>query len=112
MSNTYYGFGYDPKESENHFYVVVPKEATAEVEIYERFHWDIDEQKITSKELAIFSSRLNSKKFPLVIEWIDKQYLKPELLVSHYFKMEEIQNALHIFEHQPQSCCKIILNFD
>jgi hypothetical protein len=40
MSNTYYGFGYDPKESENHFYVVVPKEATAEVEIYERFHWD------------------------------------------------------------------------
>ncbi len=72
----------------------------------------IIQQKITSKELAIFSSRLNSKKFPLVIEWIDKQYLKPELLVSHYFKMEEIQNALHIFEHQPQSCCKIILNFD
>ena len=51
MSNTYYGFGYDPKESENHFYVVVPKEATAEVEIYERFHWDIDEQKITSKDI-------------------------------------------------------------
>ena len=51
MSNTYYGFGYDQKESENHFYVVVPKEATAEVEIYERFHWDIDEQKITSKDI-------------------------------------------------------------
>ena len=25
MSKTYYGFGYAPSESENHFYVIIPK---------------------------------------------------------------------------------------
>ena len=52
MSEKYFGFGYDPTESENHFYVVVPKNATDEVEIYERFHWDEGEQKITKKALT------------------------------------------------------------
>ena len=51
MTKEYYGFGYDPTESENHFYVIVPKEATGIVEIYERFHWDLDEQKITGKDI-------------------------------------------------------------
>ena len=51
MSNTYFGFGYDPNESENHFYVIIPKETNAEVEIYERFHWDIGNQKITNKDV-------------------------------------------------------------
>ena len=51
MSNTYFGFGYDPNESENHFYVIIPKETNAEVEIYERFHWDIGDQKITNKDV-------------------------------------------------------------
>jgi hypothetical protein len=51
MSNKIFGFGYDPTESENHFYVVIPKEATAEVEIFERFHWDAGEQTLTSKDI-------------------------------------------------------------
>lgn len=51
MSSTYFGFGFDPLESENHFYVVIPKEANAEVEIYERFHWDANAQKITGKDI-------------------------------------------------------------
>lgn len=51
MSEKYFGFGYDPTESENHFFVVVPKNATDEVEIYERFHWDDGEQIITKKDI-------------------------------------------------------------
>jgi len=51
MSNRYFGFGYDPTESENHFYVVLPNDTTAEVEVYERFHWDQGEQKITKKDI-------------------------------------------------------------
>ena len=50
----YYGFAM--MQSENHFYVVVPKEAAAEVEIYERFHWDID-NKITSRTSQTRMSR-------------------------------------------------------
>ena len=33
------GFGYDPKETSNHFYIVKPKERTEPVEVYERFAW-------------------------------------------------------------------------
>lgn len=51
MIKQYFGFGYDPSESENHFYVVVPKDAMAEVEVYERFHWDVGEQKINKKDI-------------------------------------------------------------
>jgi len=83
MSNNFYGFGYDPKESENHFYVIIPKDVTSEVEIYERFHWDMDEQKITNKDIlklrisrhkwlklsndvaAEFNARLKFEKKPL-----------------------------------------------
>lgn len=46
-----YGFGYNPNESENHFYVVIPKETTGQVSIYERFHWDEGEQEITSQDI-------------------------------------------------------------
>lgn len=35
-----YGFGFDPAESQNHFYVVIPpKGSDQQVEIYERFSW-------------------------------------------------------------------------
>lgn len=51
MTKTYYGFGYDPTESENHFYAIIPEDGAAEVEVYERFHWDAGEQKITNKDI-------------------------------------------------------------
>ena len=35
-----YGFGVDPVESQNHFFVIIPPKGSAEsVEIYERFEW-------------------------------------------------------------------------
>ena len=51
MKNQHFGFGYNPAESENHFYVVIPKDTTEEVHIYERFHWDEGEQNITNKDI-------------------------------------------------------------
>lgn len=51
MSNKYFGFGYDPTESDNHFYIVIPIDVAAEIEIYERFHWDEGEQNITQKDI-------------------------------------------------------------
>jgi len=82
MSKNYFGFGYDPTESGNHFYVIVPKDMMAEVEIYERFQWDDGDQKITNKDIlklrisrykwsklsndvaAEFNSKLKSEKKP------------------------------------------------
>ncbi|WP_373486128.1 DUF3780 domain-containing protein [Acetobacterium malicum] len=51
MTKAYFGFGYDPTESENHFYLEIPKETSEEVKIYERFHWDEHEQKITRSDI-------------------------------------------------------------
>ncbi|GAB1432267.1 DUF3780 domain-containing protein [Spirochaetota bacterium] len=82
MTKTYFGFGYNPTESENHFYVIIPKEGNGEVEIYERFQWDAGEQKISNKDIlklrlsrykwsklsndvtAEFNARLKSEKKP------------------------------------------------
>lgn len=51
MSRPLYGFGYDPAESANHFYVIIPRDTSGEVEVYERFHWDDGEQKITRQDI-------------------------------------------------------------
>ena len=50
------GFGFDPSESKHHFLVILPKIATGQVLIYERFEWGTeneDSSKI-SGELSIF----------------------------------------------------------
>jgi L-gulonate 5-dehydrogenase len=71
----------------------------------------ITQQTITSKELSIFSSRLNSKRFPQVIEWLDKGLIQPEKLITHYFPLAEIDQAMTLFENNPHSCCKVVISF-
>ena len=40
MKKRTYGFGVDPTETENHFFVVIPpKNSQEQIEIYERFQW-------------------------------------------------------------------------
>ncbi|MGI6782970.1 MAG: DUF3780 domain-containing protein [Aminivibrio sp.] len=103
MTAPYYGFGYSPSRSDNHFYVIIPKETAGEVEVYERFHWDEGEQKITARDIlklrlsrhkwaklsrdvaAEFNARLRAEKKPssrfLVGETpVEKQFGK-ELMV-------------------------------
>ena len=69
----------------------------------------ITQQSLTSKELSLFTSRLNSKRFPQVIEWMDKGLIQPEKLVTHYFPLSEIESAMTLFEKDPRTCCKVIL---
>ncbi|ROS11137.1 L-gulonate 5-dehydrogenase [Raoultella sp. BIGb0399] len=65
---------------------------------------------ITSKELTIFTSRLNSNKFPVVMSWIASGLIYPEKLVTHHFPLDDIRNAMTLFEEDPHSCCKIIIS--
>ena len=83
MKKNYIGFGYDPLESDNHFYVVISENNNSKVEVYERFHWDEQEQTITIKDIlklriskykwsklatdvaAEFNSRLKNGKKPV-----------------------------------------------
>lgn len=71
----------------------------------------VRQKDITSKELTIFSSRLNSVRFPLVIEWMKTGMLNPDVLITHRLRLDEVGEALRLFEREPSACCKILLEF-
>ncbi|CPR14166.1 Zn-dependent oxidoreductase [Brenneria goodwinii] len=72
----------------------------------------ISQQGITSKELSIFSSRLNANKFPMVIEWLQQKKIDPAKLITHQFDYEQVVSAIEVFEKDQKSCCKVLLEFD
>lgn len=51
MERTSIGFGYNPLDSENHFYVIVPEGHNEPIMIYERFHWDSEEQILRNEDI-------------------------------------------------------------
>ncbi|MEI7345454.1 Zn-dependent oxidoreductase [Dickeya chrysanthemi] len=72
----------------------------------------ITQQSITSKELSIFSSRLNAHKFPQVIEWLEQRLIDPAKLITHRFHYADVVQAIDIFEKDQKSCCKVLLTFE
>lgn len=70
----------------------------------------LTQQSLTSKELSLFTSRLNSNRFPQVIAWMEQGLIQPEKLVSHTLPLSQIEQAMTLFEKDPRSCCKIIIN--
>lgn len=71
----------------------------------------LTQQGITSKELSIYSSRLNANKFPQVIAWLRDGLIDPGKLITHRYPYQEVVSALATFENDRRSCCKVILNF-
>jgi L-gulonate 5-dehydrogenase len=69
------------------------------------------QQKITSKELSIHSSRLNCGKFAKVIDWFASGRLQPERLITHRYDFDHYAAAFDTFEHNPRECCKVQLTF-
>jgi L-gulonate 5-dehydrogenase len=93
------------------------------------------------KELAIFSSRLNANKFPVVIDWLEKGLIDPEKLIFSgsispfssqsmttgnllALRREEkiasslpvipyhhVTDAIELFEKDQRQCCKVLLTF-
>ena len=66
----------------------------------------IIQQKITSKELAIHSSRLNSGKFAKVIDWFASGKLHPERLITHRYDIDNYATAFHTFEQIGRASCR------
>lgn len=83
MKKDYVGFGYNPRETENHFYVMIPADKQEQVSVYERFRWDTKGEqvirkqdvlklklsrykwsKLSSEVSAEFNSRLKNDKIP------------------------------------------------
>ncbi|MBD8163503.1 Zn-dependent oxidoreductase [Erwinia persicina] len=69
----------------------------------------LTQQSLTSKELSLFTSRLNSHRFPQVIDWMEHGLIQPEKLVTHTLPLAQIEQAMTLFEKDPRSCCKVIL---
>ncbi|HKM95404.1 MAG TPA: Zn-dependent oxidoreductase [Buttiauxella sp.] len=71
----------------------------------------LNQQAITSKELSIYSSRLNSNRFPMVIDWMTQKKINPEKLITHQFNYMQVVDAMEIFEKDQKQCCKVLLTF-
>ncbi|ECM9584517.1 Zn-dependent oxidoreductase [Salmonella enterica subsp. enterica serovar Typhimurium] len=72
---------------------------------------EIVQQGITGKELAIYSSRLNANKFPVVIDWLNKGLINPDKLITHTFDYQHVTDAIELFEKDQRQCCKVLLTF-
>lgn len=70
----------------------------------------ISQKALTSKELSIFTSRLNSNRFETVIQWFTDGLVKPEAIVTHHFALKDIEAAMNLFEKDQKDCCKVIID--
>lgn len=69
------------------------------------------QQKITGKELSLYSSRLNAHKFPVVIDWLEKGLIDPDKLITHSLNYQHVGDAIELFEKDQKHCCKVLLTF-
>ena len=70
----------------------------------------VSQRLLNAKELTIYASRLNNKLFGKVIDWMARGLLKPSLLISHQFTMDEATAAFSTIESNPSACCKVVLS--
>lgn len=66
---------------------------------------------ITKGELTICGSRLQTRKFPEVIELFNDRKLNPTALISHRMHYTQIREAIKLIEDKNQQVSKIILKF-
>lgn len=64
---------------------------------------------ITKKGLEIKGSRLHNNKFPEVIEWFNTKKVNPTSLISHRFKLEEIDKVFELIKANTEKICKIVV---
>ena len=75
MRKDYIGFGFNPTESENHFYVTIPsvQDTDNHVSVYERFHWEAEgEQKIQRKD--ILKLEISRHKWKLLVDTVTNEF--------------------------------------
>ncbi|WP_213995904.1 zinc-binding alcohol dehydrogenase family protein [Tepidanaerobacter syntrophicus] len=66
---------------------------------------------VTKGELTICGSRLQTNKFPEVIELFNNRKLNPTALISHRMHYTQIKEAIKLVEDKNQQVSKIILEF-
>ena len=75
MKKEHIGFGFNPAESENHFYVLIPnsKNSDGTITIYERFHWERDEEQTLQKR-DILKLEISKYKWSKIVETVSNEF--------------------------------------
>jgi hypothetical protein len=69
------GFGFSPEQSAHHFLVIIPRNKTEKLIVYERFFWDMDsaEQKINEGE-DIAKVEISKEKWEKLQEYVKNEF--------------------------------------
>jgi threonine dehydrogenase-like Zn-dependent dehydrogenase len=73
---------------------------------------EISQFSITRKELTISGSRLQTDKFPEVIELFNQRKIETKSFISHIFSFDQIKEAIHLVENNPNTARKVLLKFN
>lgn len=72
---------------------------------------NISQLSITKGELTICGSRLQTNKFPEVIQLFNERKLNPTALISHKMHFSQIKEAIDLIEDKNERVSKVILEF-
>lgn len=67
---------------------------------------------VTKKELEVIGSRLNNRRFPEVIDGMERGIYQPEKLRSHSFPLARVQEAFDLILEHPEQVRKVVLTFE
>jgi len=71
----------------------------------------IPEVIVVKKELKIVGSRMNCRRFPLVIEWFEKGQVNPEPMISAVYPFEKIDTAFRDILEDPEKYLKVLITY-
>lgn len=71
----------------------------------------IPEVVVVKKELKIVGSRMNCRRFPQVIDWLNSGLVDPAPLVSQVYPFEKIDDAFHDILQAPEKYLKVLITY-
>lgn len=73
---------------------------------------EVSELTITKNELDIRGSRLNNKKFPQVIEWVENGKLELGSIITDQMHFTKVLDGFEKIKNDPENTLKIVLTFE
>ncbi len=73
---------------------------------------EVSELTITKNELDIRGSRLNNKKFPQVIEWVESGKLELGRIITDQMHFTKVLDGFEKIKNDPENTLKIVLTFE
>ena len=73
MKKGYIGFGYNPSESDNHFFVQIDEDSKGEVKVYERYGWDEEGEQIIRKR-DVLKLKISRYKWSKLVSAVSQEF--------------------------------------